>query len=145
MLKEKITQDLKQAMKEKNEIKVRVLRLLNSAIKNFEVEKIGEASDGEIEKLVLKEMKKRQESIEAYKKAGREDLAKEEEQELEVLKGYAPEMLSEDEIRKMAKEIIEELNATQKEFGLVMKNLMAKVKGKADGSVVSKIVKELLQ
>lgn len=145
MLKERIMEDLKSAMKEKNQIKVRVLRLLNSAIKNFEVEKMDSATDEEIGKIVLKEIKKRQESIEAYKKANREDLAKEEEEELKVLKEYAPKMLSEEEIKEVVKKVINELNATQKDFGKVMKNIMAEVKGKADGSLVSKIVKELLQ
>lgn len=144
MLKEKIFEDLKKSMKERNEIKTRVLRLLNSAIKNFEVEKMDKATDEDIEKIILKEMKKRQESIEAYKNANREDLALEEEKELEILKEYAPKMLSEEEIREIIKKTIEEINATPKDFGKVMKEVMAKVKGKADGSMVSKVVKEIL-
>ncbi|SHH17388.1 GatB/YqeY domain-containing protein [Thermosipho atlanticus] len=144
MLKETIMKDLKNAMKERNEIKIRTLRLLNSAIKNFEVEKMNSATDEEIGRLVLKEIKKRQESIQAYKAAGREDLAAEEEKELEILKKYAPKMLSEDEIKNIVKEIIKELNATQKDFGKVMKEAMAKLKGKAEGSVVSKVVKDIL-
>lgn len=144
MLKEKIFEDLKQAMKERNEIKTRVLRLLSSAIKNFEVEKMSPATDEEIGKLILKEMKKRQESILAYKNANREDLALEEEKELEILKEYAPKMLSEEEIREIVKKTIDELNATPKDFGKVMKEVMSKLKGRADGSLVSKVVKELL-
>lgn len=144
MLKEKIFEDLKKSMKERNEIKTRVLRLLNSAIKNFEVEKMDKATDEDIEKIILKEMKKRQESIEAYKNANREDLALEEEKELEILKEYAPKMLSEEEIREIIKKTIEEINATPKDFGKVMKEVMAKLKGKADGSMVSKVVKEIL-
>jgi hypothetical protein len=144
LLKEKIFEDLKKSMKERNEIKTRVLRLLNSAIKNFEVEKMDKATDEDIEKIILKEMKKRQESIEAYKNANREDLALEEEKELEILKEYAPKMLSEEEIREIIKKTIEEINATPKDFGKVMKEVMAKVKGKADGSMVSKVVKEIL-
>jgi hypothetical protein len=144
LLKEKIFEDLKKSMKERNEIKTRVLRLLNSAIKNFEVEKMDKATDEDIEKIILKEMKKRQESIEAYKNANREDLALEEEKELEILKEYAPKMLSEEEIREIIKKTIEEINATPKDFGKVMKEVMAKLKGKADGSMVSKVVKEIL-
>ncbi|MDK2886697.1 MAG: uncharacterized protein PWP54_1260 [Thermosipho sp. (in: thermotogales)] len=144
MLKEKIFEDLKQAMKERNEIKTRVLRLLSSAIKNFEVEKMSSATDEEIGKLILKEMKKRQESILAYKNANREDLALEEEKELEILKEYAPKMLSEEEIREIVKKTIDELNATPKDFGKVMKEVMSKLKGRADGSLVSKVVKEQL-
>ncbi|ONN26971.1 glutamyl-tRNA amidotransferase [Thermosipho affectus] len=143
MLKEKLLNDLKTAMKEKDQIKLRVIRLLNSAIKNFEVEKRKEATDEEIGKIVLKEIKKRQESIEAYKNAGREDLAKEEEKELEILKIYAPKMLSEEEIKNIVQEIINSIE--EKNFGKIMKETMAKLKGKADGALVSKVVKELLR
>ncbi|ANQ54104.1 glutamyl-tRNA amidotransferase [Thermosipho sp. 1063] len=143
MLKEKLLNDLKTAMKEKDQIKLRVIRLLNSAIKNFEVEKRKEATDEEIGKIVLKEIKKRQESIEAYKNAGREDLAKEEEKELEILKIYAPKMLSEEEIKNIVQEIISSIE--EKNFGKIMKETMAKLKGKADGALVSKVVKELLR
>ncbi|MBT1248249.1 MULTISPECIES: GatB/YqeY domain-containing protein [unclassified Thermosipho (in: thermotogales)] len=143
MLKEKLLSDLKTAMKEKDQIKLRVIRLLNSAIKNFEVEKRKEATDEEIGKIVLKEIKKRQESIEAYKNAGREDLAKEEEKELEILKIYAPKMLSEEEIKNIVQEIIHSIE--EKNFGKIMKETMAKLKGKADGALVSKVVKELLK
>ncbi|QTA38222.1 GatB/YqeY domain-containing protein [Thermosipho ferrireducens] len=144
MLKEKIMSDLKDAMKKRDEIKVRVLRLLNTAIKNFEVEKMKEAGDEDISQLVLKEIKKRQESIQAYKKAGRDDLAMEEENELKILQEYAPKMMTEEEIRNFVKQVIEKLQATQKDFGKVMKETMKALKGKAEGSVVSKIVKELL-
>ncbi|ABR31034.1 glutamyl-tRNA amidotransferase [Thermosipho melanesiensis] len=143
MLKEKLLNDLKIAMKEKNQIKLRVIRLLNSAIKNFEVEKKGEATDEEIGKIILKEIKKRQESIDAYRHAGREELAKEEELELNILKEYAPKMLSEDEIKVIVEEIIN--NLQEKNFGKIMKEAMAKLKGKADGALVSKVVKNLLK
>ncbi|MGB9615049.1 MAG: GatB/YqeY domain-containing protein, partial [Fervidobacterium sp.] len=119
-LKEKILNDMKEAMKVKDELRLRVLRLIKTAIGYFEVEgEKKEATDDDIQKLILKEIKKRQESIEAYKQAGREDLAKVEEEELKILQEYAPKMLSREEIQTIVKEVIEQLNATQKDFGKV--------------------------
>jgi uncharacterized protein YqeY len=144
-LKEKILNDMKEAMKVKDELRLRVLRLIKTAIGYFEVEgEKKEATDDDIQKLILKEIKKRQESIEAYKQAGREDLAKVEEEELKILQEYAPKMLSREEIQTIVKEVIEQLNATQKDFGKVMKEVMTKVKGAADGKLVNEIVKEML-
>lgn len=144
-LKEKILNDMKEAMKSKDELKLRVLRSIKAAIGYFEVE--GEkkvAADEDIQKLILKEIKKRQESIEAYRSAGREDLAKAEEEELSVLQEYAPKMLSREDIQKIVGEIIEQTHATQKDFGKVMKETMARVKGAADGKLVNDVVKEML-
>ncbi|MGC8820204.1 MAG: GatB/YqeY domain-containing protein [Fervidobacterium sp.] len=144
-LKEKILNDMKEAMKDKDELRLRVLRSIKTAIGYFEVEgEKKEATDDDIQKLILKEIKKRQESIEAYKQAGREDLAKVEEEELKILQEYAPKMLSREEIQTIVKEVIEQLNATQKDFGKVMKEVMTKVKGAADGKLVNEIVKEML-
>ncbi|MGC8902787.1 MAG: GatB/YqeY domain-containing protein [Fervidobacterium sp.] len=144
-LKEKILNDMKEAMKVKDELRLRVLRSIKTAIGYFEVEgEKKEATDDDIQKLILKEIKKRQESIEAYKQAGREDLAKVEEEELKILQEYAPKMLSREEIQTIVKEVIEQLNATQKDFGKVMKEVMTKVKGAADGKLVNEIVKEML-
>jgi hypothetical protein len=144
-LKEKILNDMKEAMKNKDELRLRVLRSVKSAIGYFEVE--GEkkiATDEDIQKLILKEMKKRQESVEAYRNAGREDLAKAEEEELTILQEYAPKMLSREDIQKIVAEIIEQMHATQKDFGKVMKETMARVKGAADGKLVNDVVKEML-
>jgi len=144
-LKEKILNDMKEAMKNKDELRLRVLRSVKSAIGYFEVE--GEkkiATDEDIQKLILKEMKKRQESVEAYRNAGREDLAKAEEEELTILQEYAPKMLSREDIQKIVGEIIEQMHATQKDFGKVMKETMARVKGAADGKLVNDVVKEML-
>jgi len=144
-LKEKILNDMKEAMKNKDELRLRVLRSVKSAIGYFEVE--GEkkvATDEDVQKLILKEIKKRQESVEAYRNAGREDLAKNEEEELMILQEYAPKMLSREDIQKIVGEIIEQMHATQKDFGKVMKETMARVKGAADGKLVNDVVKEML-
>ena len=144
-LKENILNDMKEAMKNKDELRLRVLRSVKSAIGYFEVE--GEkkvATDEDVQKLILKEIKKRQESVEAYRNAGREDLAKNEEEELMILQEYAPKMLSREDIQKIVEEIIEKTHATQKDFGKVMKETMARVKGAADGKLVNDVVKEML-
>jgi len=144
-LRDDILSDMKEAMKSKDELRLRVLRSIKAAIGYFEVE--GEkkiATDEDVQKIILKEIKKRQESIDAYRHAGREDLAKTEEEELAILQEYAPKMLSREEIQEIVRKAIEQTNATQKDFGKVMKEVMTRIKGTADGKVVNEIVKEML-
>lgn len=144
-LKERLSQDLKEAMKSKDETRVRTIRLLIAAIKNFEVEKMGQATDEEVLQVMSKEVKKRLESIEMYKQVSREDLAAEEENELKIIKSYMPEQMNEDQIRELAKQVIEQYNlSSPKDIGTAMKLIMPQVKGKADGKMVNKIVQELL-
>ncbi len=146
MLKEKISEDLKKAMREKDEVRVRTLRMVIAAIKNFEVEKMREATDEDVVEVIQREAKKRREAIEEYEKAGREDLAESERAELAVLQEYLPKQLSEEEIRKLALEVIKEVGASSpKDLGKVMKVIMPRVKGRADGKVVNRIVREILQ
>ena len=163
MLKEKIQEELKTALKEKKEVEVSVLRMLLAAIASKETEKrtkvwkeepdlssqgLEEKSkldDEEITEAVLSEVKKRKEAILEFEKGEREDLIEKEKKELEVLQKYLPEQISEEELRKLAKEAIEKVEAKeQKDMGKVMAELMPKTKGRVDGSLVSKIVKELL-
>lgn len=162
-LKEKITTDLKNVLKEKKELEVSVFRMLLAAILNKEKEKRAklakdeeglkeeelakksQLTDEETLEVVFSEAKKRKEAIEGFKQGKREDLAKKEEAELEILKKYLPEQLSEEEIEKLVQEAIKKVGATSpKDMGKVMGKLIPQVKGKADGSTVSKIVKELL-
>ena len=162
-LKEKIREDFKKFLKEKKEVEVSTLRMLNAAIFNREKEKRyklsqekPELKEKDLEKesqlikeevlqVIFSEIKKRKESILLFEKGKREDLAKKEKKEMEVLKNYLPKQLSEEEIKKMAKKAIKEVGAESlKDLGKVMSKLMPKVKGKAEGSLVSKIVKELL-
>lgn len=162
MLKEQINNDLKKAQQEKDELVVLVLRSLNAAIHNKEIEKRTKLSKEEkdIEKLkegsklteeeiievVSSEVKKRKEAIEEFKKGEREDLVEKEEKELEILKKYLPEQMKEEEIKQEAKKVIEEIGATgPQDTGKVMAALMPKLKGKAEGGMVSKIVSELLK
>jgi len=162
-LKEKINEDFKIALKEKKEIGIGTLRMLKAVIFNKEKEKRykifqkekelkeedliekSQLTDEEVIEVISSEIKKRKEAIEEFEKGKRQDLAEKEKKEIEILKKYMPEEISEEEIKKMAKEIIESIRAkTQKDIGKVMAQLMPKVKGRIEGSKVSQIVKELL-
>ena len=147
MLRDQINTDLLNAMKAKEEIKLGALRMLKAAIMKFEVSDGAkkEASDEAVLTLVNKEIKSRRDSVAAFKTGGRDDMAAREEAEIACLTTYMPTQLSEDEIRAIAKEAIALSGASSKaDFGKVMGAMMPKVKGKADGQVVSKVVGELL-
>ena len=148
MLKQKLKEELKQSMLAKNELKTSVLRLLLSAINYYEINKGGagyEATDEDVLSVIQKEAKQRRDSIEQFKNAGRQELVDKENKELEILKTYLPEQMGEEEIKKLVIEVIKETGASNiQEIGKVMGALMPKVKGKADGSLVSRIVKESL-
>ncbi len=144
-LKEKIDQELKEAMKNKEERKVSVLRMLKAAIRRVEVDKMQELTEDEIIAVIADEAKKRREAIEEFTRGGREDLALQEKEELAVLESYLPKPLSREEIEEMARQAIKEVGATSPhQIGQVMKVLMPRVKGRADGSLVNQIVRELL-
>ncbi len=163
MLKEKLQNDLKKASREKNELALQVLRMLQGAIINKEKEKrykinqqesslsvkdLEEKSrldEKEITEVILSEIKKRKESIIGFEKGKRESMAQQEKKELEILQKYLPEQLPEEEIRKLASEAIKKVSGRElKDMGKVMAELMPKVKGRAEGGTVNKIVKELL-
>ncbi len=148
MLKEKIQEDLKAAMLARDEFKLSAIRMLKSALQYYEIQKGGagfEASDEDVIDVVGKEIKKRKESIEMYKSAGRTEQASNEEREVEILQGYLPEQMSEEDVRTLVKEAVVQTGATTpQDMGKVMGALMPKVKGKADGTLISNIVKEEL-
>lgn len=148
-IKDQIMADLKQAMKNKDKDRLRVLRSLKSKLLEREINerKEGEAtlSDEQAIEVLMKAAKQRKESIEQFEEGGRDDLADSEKEELEVIESYLPEMLSEEEIRDIAREKIEELGAEDmSDMGQVMGAMMQELKGKAEGSLVSKVVKEEL-
>lgn len=144
-LKDQIKSDLKNSMKSGDNVSRGVLRLLNSDIKNAEIEKRKELSDNEIIEVVKRSIKRRKDSIEQYKKGGRKDLVDQEEKELKVLEKYMPEQMSEKETRVVIQDVIRKSGATSaSDFGKVMGAAMKEFKGKADGNLVSKIVKEEL-
>jgi uncharacterized protein len=144
-LLERLNQDMKQAMKDKDSLKLSTIRMLRSAIKNKEIDKRRALTDAEVEEVILSEVKKRNDSVAEYEKAGRQDLADKEKAEIEVLKAYLPEQLSEDEVRALVEEVIRETGASSKaDMGKVMGVLMPKVKGRADGRLVNRLVTEAL-
>ena len=147
-LKEKIPSDLKNALREKKTVDLSVLRMLQSAIRNKEIEKKKRdgLTDEEIVEVISNEIKKRKEAVNEYIKAQRQDLADKERSEIEVLISYMPKQMGEMEIREEVKKAIKEAGAkAQGELGKVMKILMPRMKGKADGALVNKVVREELQ
>ena len=146
-LRDKIPEDLKTALRQREEVDLRVLRMLQSALKNREIEKNKEElTDEEVIGVIATEIKKRREAAKEFEKVGRPDAAADETAEAEVLLRYMPEQMGEDEIRTLVSEVIAQTGAEgMKDMGKVMKELMPKVKGKADGSVVNKLVKEELE
>ncbi len=145
-LKETLQDELKTALKAKNKTKLNTIRSIINAVKNFEINNQKELNDSEIEKIISTLVKQRKDSIEQFKQGGRDDLVSKEEEELKILMRFLPEQLSTEEIENRVKEIIAELgNVTKKDFGKVMKATMQKLQNKADGKIVNRIVKSLLQ
>jgi hypothetical protein len=145
MLIEKIKADLAGAMKAKDKDRLSCLRMAISAIKYRQVALNQDLDDQEVAKVLRTQIKQVTESLEQFTKGGRMDLAEQEEKNLEILKSYLPKEMDEEGIRTIVKEIIAETGATKKEFGKVMKLVMAKVEGQADGKVISGVVNSLLQ
>ncbi|MBN2695416.1 GatB/YqeY domain-containing protein [bacterium] len=144
-LKERLTVELKEAMKSKEQLKLLVVRAVKSEIKYKEVELIREIDDNEILELIAKMIKTRKDSAEQYIKGGRSDVAEQELKEIELLSLYLPKQLTEDELKTLIASKKEELNiSSPKEMGTLMKAVMAEVGQSADGKTVSKLVKELL-
>src|SRR3989344_1028604 len=162
-MKQKIQENLKQALLSKDEARVSTLRMLLAAIGNKEIEKRtkfskenpnakeaelqknSELQNEEVQQIIAGDVKKHKESIEMFQKGNRQDLVDKEAKELKILEAYLPEQMGEEEVRKLVQEAIASTGAkTPQEMGKVMAALMPKIKGKADGSLVSRIVKELL-
>ena len=144
-LKERLQADLKEAMKTKDTFKRDVIRFVMSAVKQIEVDERKELSDADIEAILVKQIKQRNDAIEQFKNGGREDLVEQNEKELEILRGYLPEPMSEEEVREILKQIIEETGATgMKDMGKVMGAAKAKIGSRAEGKVINRIAKELL-
>ena len=148
MSKQQLREELKQSMLAKNTEKTAILRLLLSAINYYEINKGGagyEATSEDVMTVIQKEVKQRKDSIEQFQAANRQDLVDKEQKELTFLETYLPKQMSEEEIRILVKAVIEETKATSlQEIGKVMGKLVPETKGKADGALVSKIVKEEL-
>ena len=147
MLLEKIDADLKSSMKEKNTLKVSVLRLVKSAVQNKAIEKKTESlSDDVVLDIIQRQVKQRRDSIEEFKKGNRQDLVDQESKEIDILKTYLPEQLSEADLKGIIQKAIETTGAKSKaDMGKVMKEALVAAKGRADGKRVSQLVSSLLQ
>ena len=142
---EQIDTDLKQALRSGDKLRVNTLRGLKSAIKYAEIEAGGELDEQQVVGVIAKQAKQRRDSIAEFEKAGRTDLVEQEAAELAVIEQYLPAQMSEAEIRAKAQDVISELGVSDmKGMGLVMKQLMPKLQGQADGKVVSDVVRQLL-
>jgi len=144
-IEDRIQDEMKSAMKAKNEVRLRTLRYLKAELQKESIAKgedRGALSDAMAIAVLTREAKRRKESAEQFRQGDRDDLAVKEEAELVIIEEYLPEQLSEDAVREAVKEVISA--AEEPEFGAVMKDVMVKLRGQADGSVVSKIVKEEL-
>jgi len=142
-LKEQLTEDMKTAMKAKEAGKQRlgVIRLVRGAVRQLEIDGKKELDDAGVLAVLSKEVKQRRDSIEEFRKGGREDLVKQNEEEIAILMEYLPQQLSEDEVRSLVKEAV---TASPKDMGKVMKALMPVISGRADGKAVSEKVKSRL-
>lgn len=148
MLKQNLKDQLKEAMLAKDALRTQVLRFILSGITYYEINKGGagyEATEEDVLGVINKEAKQRKDSIVEFEKAGRQELADKEKSELAIIQTYLPEQMGEDEVKKLVEEAVAATNATSPaDIGKVMGALMPKVKGKADGGLVSRLVREAL-
>ena len=144
-LQQKLTDDLKRAMKGGDRVRTSVIRLTMAAIKNAEIARQASLNDGDILGIIAKQVKQRQESIESFKQGNRPDLVAQEEAEMAILNEYLPQQMSREEVIAEARRVIVELGAAGPgDKGKVMPQLIAQLKGRADGRVINEVVTELL-
>ena len=144
-LKNKISEDIKQAMKSGDTVKRSTLRMLISSVNSAEKTKQAALDDSDVLGIIAKEVKRHQESIDAFKKGDRPDLVEKEEAEMVILQAYLPQQMGRDEVMAAAKEVIAAVGAQGPgDKGKVMKDLMPKLKGRADGKEINEVVTELL-
>ena len=146
-LRENLDADFKAALKEKNDLKLSVVRMVKAALMNAEISSGGKGTfdDAKIFDIIRKEAKKRNDSITAYEQGGRNDLAEKEKQELAILQNYLPQAMAEEEVKALVQKTIADLGAgSAADFGKVMKEAVVRAEGRADGKIISRIVKDLL-
>lgn len=144
-LKETFMQEMKNAMKEHDEMKKNVVTMVRAAVKQYEVDNRVELDDAGVTDIIAKEVKKRRDAMPEYEKSGRIELIEGLKNEINYLAKYLPEQMSEEEVRKVVTDTIAETGAAgMKDMGKVMGAVIEKTKGRADGKVISTIVKETL-
>ena len=147
-IKDLLTEDMKQAMKDKESGKLRlsVIRMARANIKNIEIDEKRELNDDEVLAVLMKEVKMRQDSLQEFTKAGREELVEQAKREIAILRKYLPEQLSDEELKALVEEAVAETGAAgPKDMGKVMAALMPKTRGRADGKRINTMVRELLK
>ena len=145
-LKQKLQEDLKSSMKNKDNTRKSVVTLIRASIKQYEVDNRVELGDAEITDLIAKLLKQTRDSLGEFKKANRDDLVSQAEAEIEVLKEYLPQQLSEEELNEIVISTISEVGATSmKDMKKIMSSIMPKVKGRADGKLINELVRKNLQ
>ncbi|MGP0587561.1 GatB/YqeY domain-containing protein [Paenibacillus timonensis] len=144
-LSERLNEDMKQAMKSQDKFKLSTIRMVRATMKNLEIDLKRTLNDNEVLDILSREIKQRKDALQEFEKAGRDDLAEQVKAEAEILAVYLPEQLSEEEIKVIVQQTIQETGASSKaDIGKVMSALMPKVKGRADGKLVNQTVQQLL-
>jgi gatB/yqey domain protein len=144
-LKTQLTEDMKTAMRAKDQVSLSTIRLINAAIKQFEVDERTEADDAKVISILTKMVKQRKDSAKIYTEAGRQDLADKENAEIEILNRYLPQMMSAEEIKTVVEAVIAETGASgMADMGKVMGVLKTRLAGKADMGEVNKVLKTVL-
>jgi uncharacterized protein YqeY len=144
-LEERLVEEMKSAMKSNEKVRLSTIRMIRSSIKNKEIELRKPLDDEAIQKVIQGMVRKGEESLEQFKLGGRMDLVEKESKEIEILKSYLPQSLTQEEMIKIVDQTIQEAQATSlKDLGKVMKSVMPKLEGKADGKLINQLVKERL-
>ena len=144
-LSERLNEDMKQAMKSQDKFKLSTIRMVRSTIKNLEIDLKRTLDDNEVLDILSREIKQRKDALQEFEKAGRDDLAASARAEVEIIAVYLPKQLTEEEIKVIVQQTIQETGASSKaEMGKVMSALMPKVKGRADGKLVNQVVQQFL-
>lgn len=144
-LKERLMEDLKSSMKNKDKLRKDTITMVRAEIKQREVDERRDVEDEDVIEIVSRQLKQKKDSLEGFRKGERQDLVDLTEKEIDILMEYLPRQLTESEIDEIVKNVVDEIGAnTMRDMGKVMSNVMPKVKGRADGNVVNKIVKQYL-
>jgi uncharacterized protein YqeY len=144
-LSDRLNEDMKQAMKSQDKFKLSVIRMVRSTIKNSEIDLKRPLDDNEVLDVLTREIKQRKDSLQEFTKAGRDDLADSLKVELVILAEYMPQQLSEEEVKAIVQQTIQQIGASSKaDMGKVMTALMPQVKGRADGKLINQLVQQLL-
>ncbi|BFT73386.1 MULTISPECIES: GatB/YqeY domain-containing protein [Paenibacillus] len=144
-LSDRLNEDMKQAMKSQDKFKLSVIRMVRSTIKNSEIDLKRSLDDNEVLDVLTREIKQRKDSLQEFTKAGRDDLAENLQAELVILAEYMPQQLSEEEVKAIVQQTIQQIGASSKaDMGKVMTALMPQVKGRADGKLINQLVQQLL-